>query len=85
MPSHTHQLRGDEGAADEEGDNDPAGNLTGVTQSNEEIYNTSATNLVNMAPQAIVNNGGNQVHNNLQPLLTINYIIGLVGMYPSRS
>lgn len=85
MPSHTHQLRGDEGAADEEGDNDPAGNLTGVTQSNEEIYNTSATNLVNMAPQAIVNNGGNQVHNNLQPLLTINYIIALVGLYPSRS
>ncbi len=34
---------------------------------------------------SILNNGGNQAHNNMQPYLTINYIIALVGVFPSRS
>ncbi|MEN8262740.1 MAG: phage tail protein, partial [Nitrospirota bacterium] len=29
--------------------------------------------------------GGTQAHNNLQPFLVLNYIIALVGLYPSRS
>ncbi len=29
--------------------------------------------------------GASQAHNNLQPFLTLNYIIALVGSYPSRS
>ena len=33
----------------------------------------------------VLNNGGNQPHNNMQPYLTINYIIAMVGVYPSRS
>jgi microcystin-dependent protein len=33
----------------------------------------------------IVNNGGSQPHNNMQPYLTINYSIALFGTFPSRS
>ena len=33
----------------------------------------------------VLNNGGNQAHNNMQPYLTINYIIAMVGVFPSRS
>lgn len=33
----------------------------------------------------VLNNGGNQAHNNMQPYLTTNYIIALVGLFPSRS
>jgi microcystin-dependent protein len=29
--------------------------------------------------------GGGQAHDNLQPFLTLNFIIALVGLYPSRS
>jgi microcystin-dependent protein len=29
--------------------------------------------------------GGNQPHNNMQPYLTINYLIALQGIFPSRS
>jgi microcystin-dependent protein len=29
--------------------------------------------------------GGSQAHNNMQPYLAINYIIALVGLYPSRN
>ncbi|GAA3509045.1 tail fiber protein [Aquimarina addita] len=33
----------------------------------------------------ILNNGGSQSHNNMQPYLTTNYIIALQGLFPSRS
>ena len=29
--------------------------------------------------------GGGQAHNNMQPYLTVNFIIALQGVYPSRS
>jgi len=46
-----------------------------------------ATNLVNMSNASIVsgNTGGGQPVNNLQPLLAVNYIIALQGLYPPRS
>ncbi|MFD2724913.1 phage tail protein [Hyunsoonleella rubra] len=31
------------------------------------------------------NTGGSQAHDNMQPSITINYIIALVGIFPSRS
>lgn len=40
-----------------------------------------ATDLEPMAEEQI---GGSQLHNNLQPYLAMNFIIALVGMYPSR-
>jgi len=33
----------------------------------------------------ILNNGGSQAHNNMQPYLTVNYIIALQGLFPSRN
>jgi microcystin-dependent protein len=38
-----------------------------------------------MAEQTVPNTGGSQAHNNMQPFLTMNFIIALVGLYPSRS
>lgn len=35
-----------------------------------------------MSPNAIVANGGGGSHNNMQPFLTVNYCIALLGMYP---
>ena len=50
-----------------------------------------ATNVVNgqtisaNAGLNILNTGGNLAHNNMQPYVAINYIIALVGIFPSRN
>lgn len=40
---------------------------------------------VALAANAVGNAGGNQPHENRQPFLAINFIIALVGLFPSRS
>jgi len=37
------------------------------------------------APGTITNTGGSQPHNNLQPYLVLNFIIALVGIFPSQN
>ena len=49
-------------------------------------YQTDVSaNIVSLNEGTIENTGGGQAHNNLQPFLAINFIIALVGLYPSRS
>ncbi len=45
----------------------------------------SNTANVTMAPTALSMSGGNQPHSNIQPYLTINFIIALSGIFPSRN
>lgn len=80
MPNHTHSMEAVLRPADE---NDPAGLYYGLTPGNN-LYG-SANNLTPMADQALDSTGGSQAHNNLQPFLAMNFIIALVGLYPSRS
>lgn len=47
-------------------------------------YSTSPGN-VSMNPAAVQMAGGNQPHNNLQPYLSITFVIALQGIFPSRS
>jgi microcystin-dependent protein len=47
-------------------------------------FTTSATTGT-MAPTTVAMAGGNQPHANIQPYLTINFIIALQGIFPSRS
>ena len=42
-----------------------------------------ASNLVAMAPGALLNVGGSQAHLNMQPFLTLNFCIALQGIFPS--
>ena len=80
MPQHTHSMRARPAPGNRPGpaDNVPARAL-GATP-----YHASAS-LVNMADEALEATGGSQAHNNMQPLLAMNFIIALVGLYPSRS
>jgi len=49
-------------------------------------YQTNGTaNLEDMAPEAVLANGGTQAHNNRQPLQGLTFCIALVGLYPSRN
>lgn len=43
----------------------------------------SGTNQVSLRPTAVGFEGGNQPHDNMQPYLTINYIISMYGIFPS--
>lgn len=76
IPAHTHAIQASAAAGAEDPTNQgPAG---------AKAYGP-ATSLVAMAGAAIANAGGSQPHENMQPYLTINYIIALTGIYPSRS
>ena len=83
IPSHTHTLRGLSQMA-------LAGaptNTSSVARSRGgSAYHTdTASNLVDLASEALSTTGGGQAHANMQPYLTLNFIIALVGTYPSRS
>ena len=38
-----------------------------------------------MSAAAVTNVGGSQPHNNMMPYLTLNFIIALQGIFPSRN
>ncbi len=50
-----------------------------------QVYNADAENLSDMAAETLSTTGGSQSHDNVQPYLVLNFIIALVGLYPSRS
>lgn len=79
MPNHNHTAI----VSEEDGrDNDP-GNDRWVG-AGDQMWG-SATSMNPMSEQTLPSAGGSQAHNNMQPYLTMNYIIALVGLYPSRS
>jgi microcystin-dependent protein len=78
MASHSHTAIASSAAATTA---NPSGSFwaTGVNQ-----YAASAIGTP-LAANAIVNAGGNQAHENRSPYLVVNFIIALVGIFPSRS
>lgn len=48
------------------------------------IYQSTIANLVPMNAQALALTGGTLPHNNMQPYLTLTYIIALQGIFPPR-
>jgi microcystin-dependent protein len=79
MPNHNHAMAASPNPAESP---DPTGNALGRSVGGN-TYGP-VTNLLSLADAAASPNGGNQAHNNMQPFLAINYIIALVGLYPSR-
>ena len=89
IPSHTHDVRA-KGVGD-----DPANPVlanTGVPEDNAFATNLDAAlyGSPNFATDLLANDavsrvGGGQTHNNMQPYLGLNFIIALVGLFPSRS
>jgi microcystin-dependent protein len=59
----------------------PVGNHWG--SHSERPYSADATNLVAMQPTGTTNTGGGQAHLNMQPYLTLSFIICLQGFFPS--
>lgn len=76
LPTHAHVLQG----ANVEGSTDnPAGAALAGTRA--QLYAPSTD--VSLGASSISNVGGSQAHLNLQPFLTLNFCIALVGIFPS--
>jgi microcystin-dependent protein len=79
LGSHTHPLR----ALDDDPNSDSL--ASGVAASAGDPAFAGPANLVTMASGSLASTGGGQPHANVQPFLVLNFIIALVGVYPSRS
>jgi len=80
MPSHNHTMKASSMAA-ETGQPDNAQFADAAPLKN---YASLSDNEM-LAAETISANGSNRSHNNDQPFCGLNFIIALVGLYPSRS
>jgi microcystin-dependent protein len=84
MPSHPHTMQGRPVVANvytaasntSIAKPDPATNLA---------YQTAASSLTNLNAQAVTVAGGSNPHNNMQPYLTLFFIIAMQGVFPPRT
>ena len=83
MPSHTHSYT-PQATTGTGGALSPGGALWAQSGNADPIYQKGASNTA-MAPQATGPTGGGQPHENRQPLLALNFVIALQGIFPSRN
>lgn len=80
LPSHTHTVQFETGPGDT---SNPDGEYLGASP-NVRIFRP-APPVGAMSAASITATGGSQSHTNVMPFLCINFIIALVGIYPSRT
>src|SRR5258706_11019874 len=78
-PAHTHPLMASSNAGSS---NNAAGAVLGNGQP---IYSSAAPSVLLNAVIDGGSGGGSQPHDNLQPYLTLNWIISLFGIFPSQT
>lgn len=79
MPAHTHAVSGD--AADASAAS-PTDNVWASSSNN--LFSNSAPNTA-LHPASVGAACGSQPHPNQQPYLAVNFVIALVGIFPSRN
>ena len=78
MPAHSHAAQG----ISIQAYSFPAAGRTWA-ESPSNPYSSNANTVMN--PSSLSQVGGNQPHNNMPPYLTLNFIIALAGIFPSRN
>lgn len=80
IPAHDHTLNasGDVGVA-------PVPNNRLLANAGSDVYAVPNGGAVAMNAGTISNAGANQGHQNMQPYLTLNFVIALQGLFPSRN
>jgi len=81
MPQHVHFLQASSAAATAVA---PANDKVLAASVNYEAYRP-VSNLTTLHAQTVSSVGGSQPHNNMQPYLTLNFCIALVGVFPSQN
>jgi microcystin-dependent protein len=84
MPAHNHTISGVNSGGNQAG---PANGSFAVESTGTSLNyaNSSAPPISPMNPAMLSQTGQSQPHNNQQPYLCINFIIALVGIFPSRN
>lgn len=88
MPAHNHAVRG---TSDQVSEVSPANNMFGTAtggrgQQGPAMYATPiGTTPVTLAPTSVTVTGGSGPVSKLKPVLVINYIIALQGIFPPRA
>jgi microcystin-dependent protein len=88
IPSHTHTASGTIQAKNGQPDESNPGNAVPSTLTNgTEGYADDSNTTMKAGGVAVSVNptGGSQAHTNIQPYQCVNYIIALIGIYPSRN
>ncbi len=79
IAAHTHAAKATSAPADTAA---PANNIL----ADSPIYrDPEAANATALRSGTVTNAGGGQAHNNMQPYLTLGYVIALRGLFPSRN
>jgi microcystin-dependent protein len=78
MPTHSHLLSGTPSAG-----NTPIPTDTYLAAANNQY--AAPSDLTSLNASSVSNVGGSQAHLNMQPFLTLNFIIALQGIFPSRN
>jgi microcystin-dependent protein len=84
MPQHNHLINATNAAG---GVQTPANNFLAAGTAGgrpADIYSAGPSQGT-LSPNAVSFTGGSQPHNNIQPVLAMNYIIALQGIFPSRN
>jgi microcystin-dependent protein len=81
MANHNHAMN----VTQVPGDNDDPGSAAYIGQGTGQLLYAPMGNMAAMANEALPSMGGSGSHTNIQPFLTLNFIIALIGLYPSRS
>jgi microcystin-dependent protein len=84
MPMHNHAAVGAAAAPGVETAGPVNGSTIGRTTP-ASLYTNTTTPPVAFSQKAIGQAGGSQPQNNLQPLLTVNFLICMFGIFPSRN
>jgi microcystin-dependent protein len=87
MPAHTHNINADSALAKVQS---PSGAFLASADlpsahSPVAVYTPTVTTPVTLNNGSVQATGGSQPHSNIQPVLALNYIIALQGIFPSRS
>ena len=80
MPAHVHPQPSNSGNGDQRG---PGGNFPAASDQRNNQYAATTNTTMGVAASGLA--GNNQPHNNMQPYLTMNFIIALQGIYPTRN
>ena len=81
VPVHNHQINAAQGAGDSEL---PAGRMWATSETQEVLYRQQTPPDQEMNASVVRPNVGGQHHDNMMPYLCVNFVIALVGVYPSR-
>jgi microcystin-dependent protein len=82
MPVHTHLVQCNTGGGNQAS---PAGNLPAVESTGTSLDYSNAPPNGAMSSAMNASTGGSQPHSNIQPVLCVNFLIALEGIFPSRN